>query len=115
MNFRHQLVDLVAENVSPVFAGSFLAAGGRSGRRFRFARLTYVHQRALELFLLSNAQSFARLPARRPYAAVALVFFLLLLLKVDRIAACILLPYLIYLLYRYFWGYRVWQLNRANE
>lgn len=45
-----------------------------------------------------------------PYNAVALSLFLLLL-RVDRVAAECLLPYIIYLFYANFWGYRIWKLN----
>jgi tryptophan-rich sensory protein len=33
------------------------------------------------------------------------------LLRVDHLAALILLPYLVYLIYATWWGYRVWRLN----
>ena len=46
-----------------------------------------------------------------PYSGIAFSLFLLLLLRVDRIAAGCLLPYLIYLCYANFWGYRIWRLN----
>ena len=46
-----------------------------------------------------------------PYAGIAVVLFVLLLLELDRIAAWFLLPYLLYLFYGNFWGYRIWKLN----
>ena len=46
-----------------------------------------------------------------PYGAIALSLFLLLLLRVDRMAAWCLLPYILYLFYANIWGYRVWKLN----
>jgi tryptophan-rich sensory protein len=47
------------------------------------------------------------------YTALAVALFLLLLMRVDRIAACYLLPYILYLIYANIWGYRVWELNRG--
>ena len=46
-----------------------------------------------------------------PYGVVALSLFLLLVCRVDRVAAWFLLPYLLYLFYGNFWGYRIWKLN----
>jgi tryptophan-rich sensory protein len=46
-----------------------------------------------------------------PYGAIAFSLFLLLLLRVDRMAAWCLLPYILYLFYASIWGYRVWKLN----
>ena len=46
-----------------------------------------------------------------PYSAIALCLFLLLLLRVDRMAGWFLLPYLLYLFYAGVWGYRIWKLN----
>jgi benzodiazapine receptor len=46
-----------------------------------------------------------------PYGAIALSLFLLLLLRVDRMAAWFLLPYIFYLFYASIWGYRIWKLN----
>ena len=48
-----------------------------------------------------------------PYCAVAVSLFLLLLLRLDRMAAWFLLPYLFYLIYASVWGYRIWKLNRV--
>jgi len=45
-----------------------------------------------------------------PYALLALVLDVVLI-GVDRVAALILLPYLVYLAYATWWGYRVWRLN----
>lgn len=45
------------------------------------------------------------------YTAVALALFFLLL-AIDGIAAAWLAPYLLYLGYANFWGYRLWKLNR---
>lgn len=45
------------------------------------------------------------------YSAIAISLFLLLLLRIDRMAATCLLPYIIYLCYANIWGYRVWKLN----
>jgi tryptophan-rich sensory protein len=47
-----------------------------------------------------------------PYSAVAISLFLLLLLRLDAVAAWCLLPYLLYLFfYANLWGYRIWKLN----
>jgi translocator protein len=46
-----------------------------------------------------------------PYNAIAVSLFLFLLLRVDRIAATFLLPYMIYLSYANIWSYRLWKLN----
>jgi benzodiazapine receptor len=46
-----------------------------------------------------------------PYGAIAISLFLLLLLRLDRMAALCLLPYLLYLFYGNLWGYRIWKLN----
>jgi benzodiazapine receptor len=46
-----------------------------------------------------------------PYGAIAITLFSLLLLRVDRLAAWCLLPYLFYLSYASIWGYRTWKLN----
>jgi tryptophan-rich sensory protein len=46
-----------------------------------------------------------------PYSAIALTLLLLLGLKVDHMAACYFLPYVIYLFYGNLWGYGVWKLN----
>ena len=48
------------------------------------------------------------------YVAIALSLFLLLLLRVDRIAAWCLLPYLLYLCYATIWGYRIWKFNSSD-
>ncbi len=48
-----------------------------------------------------------------PYSAIAVSLFLMLLLRVDALAAWCLFPYLIYLCYANLWGYRVWKLNTA--
>lgn len=45
-----------------------------------------------------------------PYGLIALSLFLLLL-RLDRMAAWCLLPYILYLFYGNFWGYRIWKLN----
>jgi tryptophan-rich sensory protein len=45
-----------------------------------------------------------------PYGAIALSLFLTLL-RIDRMAAWCLFPYLLYLFYANIWGYRVWRLN----
>jgi len=45
-----------------------------------------------------------------PYSLIALVLFPLLL-RLDRVAAFCLLPYLFYLLYAGALGYRLWKLN----
>jgi benzodiazapine receptor len=49
-----------------------------------------------------------------PYGVIALVLFALLL-RIDRVAALCLLPYVLYLFYASIWGYRVWKLNAVNE
>jgi translocator protein len=46
-----------------------------------------------------------------PYGAIAISLFLLLLLRVDRMAAWFLLPYMLYLFYASILGYRLWKLN----
>jgi tryptophan-rich sensory protein len=47
-----------------------------------------------------------------PYSVVAISLFLLLLLRLDGVAAWCLLPYLLYLFfYANLWGYRIWKLN----
>ena len=46
-----------------------------------------------------------------PYAML-IAGLIVCLLKVDRWAAAALTPYLAYLFYATWWGYRVWQLNR---
>ena len=45
------------------------------------------------------------------YNLIALSLFLLLLLRLDRMAAWCLLPYILYLFYGNIWGYRIWKLN----
>jgi len=50
-----------------------------------------------------------------PYGAIAISLFLLLLLRLDRVAAWCLLPYLLYLLYGNLWGYRIWKLNPPEQ
>ncbi len=45
-----------------------------------------------------------------PYALIAFALFLLLL-RLDRPAAFCLVPYLVYLFYAGWFGYRVWKLN----
>jgi len=47
-----------------------------------------------------------------PYMLLALALDAVLL-SVDRLAALILLPYLAYLIYATWWGYRVWRLNEC--
>lgn len=46
-----------------------------------------------------------------PYGAVAISLFLLLLLRLDQVAAWCLVPYLLYLFYATVWSYRTWKLN----
>ncbi len=36
-----------------------------------------------------------------------------LLLRIDRVAAACLAPYLVYLVYANVWGYAIWKLNRS--
>jgi len=50
-----------------------------------------------------------------PYGAIAIALFLLLLLRLDRLAAWCLFPYLLYLFYANLWGYRTWKLNRPER
>lgn len=45
------------------------------------------------------------------YNVIALALFSLLLIRVDRVAAWCLSPYLLYLFYANSWGYRTWKLN----
>lgn len=47
-----------------------------------------------------------------PYVLLALALEAVLL-RVDRLAALIMLPYLAYLCYATWWGYRVWRLNES--
>ena len=49
-----------------------------------------------------------------PYGAIAISLLLLLLLRVDRVAAWCLFPYILYLFYGSIWGYRIWKLNRPG-
>ncbi len=49
-----------------------------------------------------------------PYALVAVPLFVCLI-QIDRIAAWALVPYLIYLIYAFWWGYRLWKLNSPSE
>ena len=50
------------------------------------------------------------------YSAIAVSLFLLLLLRLDRLAAWCLLPYLLYLFcYANLWGYRIWKLNPPDD
>ena len=46
-----------------------------------------------------------------PYGVIALSLFLLLLLRVDHIAAWSLFPYILYLFYAGILGYHMWKLN----
>jgi len=46
-----------------------------------------------------------------PYGVIAISLFLLLLLRLDRMAAWCLLPYILYLFYASIWGYRIWKLS----
>lgn len=46
-----------------------------------------------------------------PYSAITISLFLLLLLRVDRMAAWYLSPYILYLFYASIWSYRIWKLN----
>ena len=48
------------------------------------------------------------------YNAIALSLFFLLLLRIDDLAALCLFPYLVYLCYANFWGYRIWKLNSTS-
>ena len=48
-----------------------------------------------------------------PYSLIALVLFAVLL-RVERLAALCLLPYLLYLFYASLFGYRVWKLNAGS-
>ena len=50
----------------------------------------------------------------RPYSVLAMSLFLVLLLKVDRLAAWCFFPYLVYLCYASIWSYRVWKLNAES-
>ena len=50
-----------------------------------------------------------------PYSTVAISLFLVLLLRLDKVAAWCLLPYLLYLFfYANLYGYRVWKLNSPD-
>jgi benzodiazapine receptor len=64
----------------------------------------YVFFRVRDLFL-----SFV---AGLPYGLMAVALFALTL-KLDRLAALSLLPYILYLGYAGAWGYGLWRLNRA--
>ena len=45
-----------------------------------------------------------------PYAILTLALGAVLV-RADRVAALVLLPYLLYLVYATWWGYRLWRLN----
>jgi tryptophan-rich sensory protein len=49
-----------------------------------------------------------------PYSFIAIALFLLLL-RLDDVAAFVLLPYLFYLFYANRFGYQVWKLNSPSE
>jgi len=49
-----------------------------------------------------------------PYTLLAVSFFLVLL-ATDRGASAFFSPYLAYLLFGNFWGYRVWRLNPPSN
>lgn len=49
-----------------------------------------------------------------PYALVAIALFLCLI-QFDKVAAWALVPYLIYLIYAFRWGYGLWKLNSPSE
>ena len=66
----------------------------------------YLFFRARNLFL-----SFV---AFLPYGLVALALFVLTTM-LDRIAALLLLPYILYQGYAIAWGYRLWKRNRRGE
>lgn len=48
-----------------------------------------------------------------PYGLIALVLFIVLL-RLDRVAAFFLFPYLLYLFYAHAFGYRVWKFNSSR-
>ncbi|HET9333124.1 MAG TPA: TspO/MBR family protein [Gemmatimonadota bacterium] len=66
----------------------------------------YVFFRARNLFL-----SFVTC---LPYGLVAVVLFVLML-KLDRLAALVLSPYILYLGYAIAWGYALWKRNPGEE
>ena len=47
-----------------------------------------------------------------PYAPAAIVL-VWLLFQIDVIAARVFLPYLLYLIYAEWWGYKLWRINDA--
>lgn len=49
-----------------------------------------------------------------PYAALA-ILLLVLLFRIDSLAAWVFLPYVIYLGYAARWGYRLWRLNDRSR
>lgn len=65
----------------------------------------YVFFRAQKLFLAFVAGSFA------PVFDAALF---ICLLGLDRVAAWLLTPYLLYRVYAVYWGYALWTLNRTD-
>ena len=62
-------------------------------------------------FFFRTRNLFAAYLLGLPYSAIAISLFLLLLLRVDRISAWCLFPYILYLFYAGILGYRVWKLN----
>jgi translocator protein len=73
------------------------------------AKMMFINAFWNYLFFRARHLQFAYLIGL-PYGALAIVLFLLLL-QLDRTAAWCLSPYLAYLIYANFWGYRVWKLN----
>jgi translocator protein len=49
-----------------------------------------------------------------PYALIAIALFVSLR-QFDKVAAWVLAPYLVYLIYAFWWGYGLWKLNSPSE
>jgi tryptophan-rich sensory protein len=73
------------------------------------AKMMFINAFWNYLFFRARHLQFAYLIGL-PYCAIALVLFGILW-RLDITAAWCLAPYLVYLIYGNFWGYRVWKLN----
>ena len=73
------------------------------------AKMMFINAFWNYLFFRARHLQFAYLIGL-PYGALALVLFVFLL-GLDTTAAWCLSPYMAYLIYGNFWGYRVWKLN----
>jgi tryptophan-rich sensory protein len=73
------------------------------------AKMMFINAFWNYLFFRARHLQFAYLIGL-PYCALVLVLFGFLL-RLDSTAAWCLSPYIVYLIYGNFWGYRVWKLN----